>query len=180
MIGGDFVVTTDAAGNAKGITVAQKQPINLDRTPTVAKAAARKAALKTIQKADAVPGEPTLVVYAGGAKPVLAWEARIQGHDHGEATRQKVYVDAHTGKVVHAIEQSAAGTGTGIWNGSNLTIGTTQSGSTYTMTDPARPSLRCGNQSTGTTFSGAGRHLGQHVEDRPRGRLRRRHVHRRR
>ncbi|MET7282815.1 M28 family peptidase [Kribbella sp. NPDC005582] len=154
VIGGDFVVTTDAAGNAKGITVAQKQPIGVDRTPTVTKAAAQKAARKTIQKADATPGEPTLVVYAGGAKPVLAWEARVQGHDHGTATRQKVYVDAHTGKVVHAIEESAAGTGTGIWNGSNLTIGTTQSGSTYTMTDPARPSLRCGNQSNGTTYSG--------------------------
>ncbi len=154
VIGGDFVITTDAAGNAKGITVAQQQPISLDRTPTVTKTAARKTALKSIDKAEPVPGEPTLVVYAGGAKPVLAWEARVQGRDHGEATRQKVYVDARTGKVVHTIEESAAGTGTGIWNGSNLTIGTTQSGSTYTMVDPARPSLRCGNQSTGTTFSG--------------------------
>ena len=34
-----------------------------------------------------------------------AWEARVQGHDHGEATRQKVYVDARTGKVVHTIRQ---------------------------------------------------------------------------
>ncbi|GAB3924695.1 M20/M25/M40 family metallo-hydrolase [Kribbella albertanoniae] len=154
VIGGDFVITTDAAGNAKGITVAQQQPIALDRTPTVTKTAARKTALKSIDKAEPVPGEPTLVVYAGGAKPVLAWEARVQGRDEGEATRQKVYVDARSGKVVHAIEESAAGTGTGIWNGPNLTIGTTQSGSTYTMVDPARPSLRCGNQSTGTTFSG--------------------------
>nr|WP_202885919.1 M20/M25/M40 family metallo-hydrolase [Kribbella sandramycini] len=154
VIGGDFVVTTDGAGNAKSITVAQQQPISVDRTPTVSKAAAKKAALKAIDKAGPVPGEPTLVVYAGGAKPVLAWEARVQGTDHGEPSRQKVYVDARTGKVVHTIEETASGTGTGAWNGSNLTIGTTQSGSTYTMVDPARPSLRCGNQSNGTTFSG--------------------------
>ena len=95
-------------------------------------------------------------MYAGGKKPVLAWEASVQGSDDGEATRQKVYVDARTGKVVHAIEQTAAGTGTGIWNGSNLTIGTTQSGSTYTMADPARPACAVGDYSpTGTTFSGS-------------------------
>jgi Zn-dependent metalloprotease len=57
--------------------------------------------------------------------------------------------------VLQAIEQTAAGTGTGIWNGSNLSIGTTKSGTTYSMTDPARPNLRCGDQSNGSTFSGA-------------------------
>ncbi|WP_206686090.1 M4 family metallopeptidase [Kribbella qitaiheensis] len=154
VIGGDFVVTTDANGNAKSINVAQQQDITVGRTPTISKAAAKKAAKKAIDQAQPVKGEPTLVVYAGGAKPVLAWEAIVQGRNHGELSRQKVYIDARTGKLVNAIEQTAAGTGTGIWNGSNLTIGTTMSGSTYTMTDPARPSLRCGDSASGSTYSG--------------------------
>ncbi|MEV6286394.1 M28 family peptidase [Kribbella sp. NPDC051770] len=155
VIGGDFVVTTDAKGNTRGISVAQQQPINVSRTPVVTKAAAEKAALKALDQGKAVPGDPTLVVYAGGAKPVLAWESIVQGRDHGEDSRQKVYVDARTGKVVHQIEQTASGTGTGVWNGANLSIGTTQSGSQYTMADPGRPNLRCADYSTGTVYSGS-------------------------
>ena len=155
VIGGDFVVTTDAQGNAKSLSVAQQDVITVDRKPVVTKAAAKTAALKAIDEGKAAPGEPTLVVYAGGKKPVLAWEAIVQGRNHGELSRQKVYVDARTGKVVQSIEQTAAGTGTGIWNGSNLTIGTTKSGSTYSLTDPARPSLHCGDSATGTTYSGS-------------------------
>ncbi len=154
VIGGDFVVTTDAKGNAKGLTVAQQDVINVDRQPVVSKAAAKKAALKAIDEGKPVPGEPTLVVYAGGKKPVLAWEASVQGRHDGEASRQSVYVDARTGKVLHSIEQTASGTGTGVWNGSNLSFATTQSGSTYTMADPGRPNLRCADYSTGTTYSG--------------------------
>ncbi|MFI5707295.1 M28 family peptidase [Kribbella sp. NPDC051620] len=155
VIGGDFVVATDAQGNAKSLTVAQQDVITVDRRPVVTKAAAKKVALKAITDGKAAPGEPALVVYAGTKKPVLAWEAIVQGRNHGELSRQKVYVDARTGKFLQAIEQTAAGTGTGIWNGSNLTIGTTKSGTTYSMTDPARPNLRCGDQSTGSTYSGA-------------------------
>ena len=155
VVGGDFVVATDAQGNAKSISVAQHQQITVGRQPSITKATAKKAARKAIDQAQAVPGEPTLVVYAGGAKPALAWEAIVQGRNHGELSRQKVYVDAKTGKVLDAIEQTAAGTGTGIWNGANLTIGTTKSGTTYSMTDPARPNLRCGDSASGTTYSGS-------------------------
>ncbi|WP_433002739.1 M28 family peptidase [Kribbella sp. CA-294648] len=154
VVGGDFVVTTDAQGNAKGLAVAQQDVINVDRQPVVTKATAKKAALKAIDKGKPVPGEPSLVVYAGGKKPVLAWEAIVEGSHDGEASRQKVYVDARNGKVLHSIEQTASGTGTGVWNGSNLSFGTTQSGSTYTMADPNRPNLRCADYSTGTTYSG--------------------------
>ncbi|WP_020384779.1 M28 family peptidase [Kribbella catacumbae] len=155
VIGGDFVVTTDAKGNAKNLAVAQQDVINVDRQPVVTKASAKKAALKAIDQGKPAPGEPTLVVYAGGKKPVLAWEAIVQGRHDGEASRQKVYVDARNGKVLHSIEQTASGTGTGVWNGSNLSFGTTQSGSTYTMADPGRPNLRCADYSTGTTYSGS-------------------------
>ncbi|TDU84549.1 Zn-dependent metalloprotease [Kribbella voronezhensis] len=154
VVGGDLVVTTDAKGNAKSINVAQQQDITVGRRPSITKAAAKKAAKKAIDKAQLMPGEPTLVVYSGKAKPVLAWETVVQGRNHGELSRQKVYVDARTGKVVDAIEQTAAGTGTGIWEGPNLTIGTTKTTSGYSMTDPARPNLHCGDSATGTTYTG--------------------------
>ena len=155
VIGGDFVVTTDAQGNAKSLSVAQQDVITVDRRPVVSEATAKKNARSAVEAGKPVQGKPSLVVYAGAKKPVLAWESIVEGLDEGEPSRKKVYVDARTGKVVHSIEQTASGTGTGIWNGANLSFGTTQSGSTYTMTDPARPNLRCADYSTGTVYSGS-------------------------
>lgn len=155
VIGGDFVVTTDAQGNNRGLTVAQQRPINVSRIPTVKKAAAIRTARATLDVADPATGDPSLVVYAGGKEPVLAWEAVVKGKDKGEPSHQKVYVDARSGKVLKAVELTASGTGTGAWNGANLAIGSTQSGSTFTMSDPARPNLRCGDLATGKTYTGA-------------------------
>ncbi|WP_026163374.1 M28 family peptidase [Kribbella catacumbae] len=154
VIGGDFVVTTDAEGNTRGLAVAQQQAINVDRRPVVTKRAATKAARATLDVANPDKGDPALVVYAGGKKPVLAWEAVVKGKDKGEASHQKVYVDASNGKVLDAVELTATGTGTGGWNGANLPVGSTKSGTTFTMTDPLRPNLRCGDLATGRTYSG--------------------------
>lgn len=155
VIGGDFVITTDAKGNARSVTVAQQQAINVNRYPVVSKATAKKASRAALEAGQPVQGEPVLVVYAGGRQPVLAWESIVHGRDEGEPSRKKVYVDARTGRMVHSIEQTASGTGTGVWNGSNLSFGTTQSGSTYTMSDPGRPNLKCADYSTGAVYSGS-------------------------
>ncbi len=40
VIGGDFIVTTDAKGNTRGISVAQQRAIDVNRHPVVSKAAA--------------------------------------------------------------------------------------------------------------------------------------------
>jgi Zn-dependent metalloprotease len=154
VIGGDFVVTTDAQGNNRGLTVAQQRPIDVSRVPTVTKTAATRTARATLDVADPADGDPALVVYAGGKVPVLAWETVVKGKDKGEPSHQKVYIDARKGKVLGAVELTATGTGTGAWNGANLAIGSTQSGSTFTMADPARPNLRCGDLATGKTYSG--------------------------
>ncbi|WP_433015998.1 M28 family peptidase [Kribbella sp. CA-294648] len=154
VIGGDFVVTTDAKGNNLGMTVAQQKAISVAVQPTVKKSAALRTARATFDTANQAKGDPTLVVYAGGKTPVLAWEAVVKGKDEGEPSHQKVYVDAGTGKVLDAVELTATGTGTGAWSGANLAVGSTQAGSTFTMTDPARPNLRCGDLATGRTFSG--------------------------
>ena len=77
-------------------------------------------------------------------------------------------------------ERVADGTGNSAWDGSNLTIPTTQSGSTYSMTDPNHPTIKCQNASNNTTFTGPDDIWGTGVEDRPRDGLRRRDVRRER
>jgi len=63
-------------------------------------------------------------------------------------------VNARSGRVLQARERVADGTGNSAWDGSNLSIPTTHSGSTYSMTDPAHPSITCQNASNNTTFTG--------------------------
>jgi hypothetical protein len=63
VIGGDFVVTTDAQGNAKSLSVAQQDVINVDRQPVVTEATAKKATGLppglSISAAGVVSGTPT-------------------------------------------------------------------------------------------------------------------------
>ncbi len=87
-------------------------------------------------------------------KPRLAWETTVSGRDGKQPSVKKVYVDARTGKRFDEKETIYVGTGTGIWEGSNLTIGTTQSGGQYTMRDPEHPGLTCADYSGRQIFSG--------------------------
>ncbi|WP_328995744.1 M4 family metallopeptidase [Kribbella sp. NBC_01245] len=162
VIGGDAVVSTDAAGKVLTTIAASKATISVDTTPRLAAARATTAARKAFTTVTG-SGTPKLVVLViGQPKPVLAWEVPVAGkakhpaHDHGNnASQELVYVDATTGKVAHSAEQTASGTGTGIWNGSGLSFGTTLSGGTYRMTDPARPSLSCIDYSTNAVMTDA-------------------------
>ncbi|WP_239090093.1 M4 family metallopeptidase, partial [Sphaerimonospora thailandensis] len=56
-----------------------------------------------------------------------------------------VYVDAQDGSVIDTVDDVREGTGNGKYNG-RVTIDTSGSGSSYSMTDPKRPGLRCGGQ----------------------------------
>ncbi|TYC10261.1 M4 family peptidase [Actinomadura syzygii] len=153
VVGGDFVVVTDNQGEVRDLSVAQKQAIDVGITSKIGQAAAAKTSRAALTKADGTAVKPRLVVYALGA-PRLAWEATVSGRDGKENSRKKVYVDARTGKRFAEQELVYAGTGTGIWEGSNLTIGTTQSGGQYTLSDPARSGLTCGDYSGKQIFSG--------------------------
>ena len=62
----------------------------------------------------------------------------MTGRKHGEASRLTVYVDARTGRVLTSKEHVLHGTGTGNWEGT-VTFPTTQSGSTFSMTNPNAP-----------------------------------------
>jgi Zn-dependent metalloprotease len=156
VIGGDFVLATDTAGNLKYASVAQQQAIgSLGTTPKLTSAAATRTARAQLRKVSTVEGT-NLVVYTLGARPALAWETTVRGTGAEGPSRLTVDVDAVTGAVLRTQEHVVHGTGTGAWNGpSPLTLNTTQSGSTYSMKDPTVTNLSCQDAATNTTFSGS-------------------------
>ncbi|MEU9739459.1 M4 family metallopeptidase [Micromonospora chersina] len=156
VVGGDFVLATDAAGNLKYASVAQQQAIgSLATTPKLTSAAAARTARAQLKTVSTVEGT-NLVVYTLGAAPALAWETTVRGTDAEGPSRLTVDVDALTGAVLRKQERIVHGTGTGAWNGpSPLTLNTTLSGSTYSMKDPSVTNLSCQDAATNTTFSGS-------------------------
>ena len=155
VVGGDFVVMTDVAGQTKYTSVAQKSAINVATTPklTGAKATAiAKGLLKTVSN---VESTRLLVFTSDSVAPALAWESTIRGTTAAGVSRKTIDVDAMTGKVLRSYEHvtDVAGTGTGWINGS-VALNTTLSGSTYSMKDPTYTNLSCQNAANNTTFTG--------------------------
>jgi zinc metalloprotease ZmpA len=154
VVGGDFVVVTDSAGQTKSTSVAQARAIgSLSTTPAVRESAAvatAKARLKTVSKVE----ETRLVVLADRAKPALAWRTTVDGMGAEGISRLTVDVDAVTGRVLGMQEHVTEGAGTGWINGS-VTLNTTHSGSTYSLKDPTIGSLSCQDAANNTTFSGS-------------------------
>ncbi|BBH65227.1 zinc metalloprotease [Actinoplanes sp. OR16] len=155
VVGGDFVVVTDHAGNTKYTSVAQSSPIGeLAVTPKLTASdsvAIAKTELKTVKN---VEGTKLVVVTTTG-DPTLAWESTINGTSAEGISRLTVDVDAATGEVIRTYEHvtDVAGTGTG-WITGSVSLDTTLSGSTYSLKDPGIASLTCQDSSTNTTFSG--------------------------
>jgi len=151
VVGGDAVVTTDAAGRVLNTSVAQSAVINVGTTAKVSAAAAQATArgqLVTVESASA----PRLVVLAWGT-PRLAWETVVEGATATAPSKLHVFVDALTGAVADSYDEVRAGTGNSFYNGNPVTISTSGSGSSFSMADSTRPGIRCGGQ-TGTTFTG--------------------------
>ncbi|GIH14493.1 zinc metalloprotease [Rugosimonospora africana] len=154
VVGGDFVVVINAAGQITNTSVAQQQAIgNLSVTPALAKADAEAVARKQVTNPTTVEGT-TLVVYALDT-PRLAWESIVDGTGAEGPSRLSVDVDAITGTVLHTQEHVLHGTGTAAWNGPNpVTINTTHSGTTYSMADPTIRNLSCQDFTTHATLTG--------------------------
>ena len=155
VVGGDFVVVTDADGGVRATSVAQTVTIpDLATTPGVSAATATKTATKQLTHVDSST-RPTLAVYALGSSPRLAWQSRVSGDNGDEPSSLSVYVDAQSGKVLGTKEHVMAGDGTAVYSGPNpLHLDTTQSGSTFSMKDPNLTNLSCQDAANNTTFSG--------------------------
>lgn len=153
VVGGDFVVATNAAGSVLSTSVAQTAPTSLGSvTPTLARSAARRTSAEQVD--GATLGETRLVVLQQGAESHLAYETVATGTRHGAPSRLSVYVDARSGAVLDTVEHVMHGTGAGTYNGPRpVTFGTTQSGTSYAMKDPAATNLSCQDAATNTTFT---------------------------
>jgi Zn-dependent metalloprotease len=155
VVGGDFVVVTNSAGKLLANSAALSHPIgNLSTAATVSQSTAVATSSRQLRSVSRVEGS-SLVVYALGASPRLAWSSTVDGLGVGGVSRLTVYVDARTGTVLGTQEHVAHGSGTSAWNGPNpVTINTTQSGSTFSMLTPSFNNMPCQDAANNTTFSG--------------------------
>jgi Zn-dependent metalloprotease len=165
VLGGDLVVHTSKSGAAKGVTRATKAAIKVaSLKPAVAAAKAEKQALTLAEAAGSAKTEaksaPRKVIWAASGKPVLAYETVVGGlQEDGTPNELHVVTDAATGKKLYEYQAIETGTGNTTYSG-QVTLTTTQSGSTYNLTDGARGghktyNLNRGTSGTGTLFSGS-------------------------
>jgi Zn-dependent metalloprotease len=164
VLGGDLVVDTAKSGDTRGVVKATRATIKVaSLTPAVPADQARNQALRLAADAGAdhaaADRAPRKVVWAANGTPVLAYETVVGGlQEDGTPNELHVVTDATTGKKLYEYQGIETGTGNTMYSGT-VTLGTSQSGSTYTLTDTARGNhktynLNRGTSGTGTLFSG--------------------------
>ncbi|MGW2620436.1 M4 family metallopeptidase [Streptomyces sp. NPDC001500] len=164
VLGGDLVVEKAKSGATEGVTKATRATIKVaSLSPAVSAEKAQKQALGLAADAGAskpaADQAPRKVIWAANGTPVLAYETVVGGlQEDGTPNELHVITDATTGKKLYEYQGIETGTGNTMYSGT-VTLGTTQSGSTYNLTDAARGNhktynLNHGSSGTGTLFSG--------------------------
>jgi len=159
VLGGDLVTHVAKSGALKGVSKATGARIAVASTDArISAAAAKKAAL-----ADAGSGSASArkVVWAAGARPVLAYESVVKGLQHdGTPSELHVITDATTGKKIYEYQGIDTGTGTSEYSGT-VSLGTTAAASGgFDLVDSGRGGhktydLNGGTSGTGTLFHDA-------------------------
>ncbi len=145
------MLAVNDAGKVTGRTSGQERVIDLASVrPTVGASAAKATARRQVRHVTSV-AKPELVVYAQGT-PRLAWQTLVEGRDGKTPAKVTVWTNARSGKVIDSFDLVVHGTGTGYYNGA-VTIGTSGSGSSYSMTDTSRSGQKCGGQN-GAAYTG--------------------------
>jgi Zn-dependent metalloprotease len=167
--GGDFVVVTDATGQVLSTTVTQTAPIKLASISAAVGADAAAATARGRQKAAVDSVSAThLVVYALAGTPRLSWESVVAGHRGTVPSRLHVFVDATSGAVLHSYDEVAYGSGNAAINGGSVTIQTSDSGTSFSMTDSTRAGISCRNETGGAVLTGPddvwGNGVGSNIE----------------
>ncbi|WNZ06816.1 M4 family metallopeptidase [Streptomyces sp. 11x1] len=163
VLGGDLVVHAAKSGAVESVTRAYKPELKVsDLSPEVSRATAEKQALAAAKEEGSTktaPDSSRKVVWAAKGKPTLAYETVVSGFQHDDTPSElHVITDAQTGKKLFEYEAVHTGTGNTRYSGT-VTLGTSQSGSSYTLTDADRGNHRTynlnrGSSGTGTLFSG--------------------------
>ncbi|MEV6521209.1 M4 family metallopeptidase [Longispora sp. NPDC051575] len=153
VVGGDAVVLADGQGRVRVTNAASKSPIGVSTVPTVTARAAEATSRTKLASVTKVDSHRLVVYSLGDVTPRLAWETVLSGRTATAPSRLHVFVDAANGSVLGQQDDVRAGTANSQWNGPNLAIDTTQSGSNYTTADPVRPGVVCQDYATKQVFS---------------------------
>ncbi|KOV61732.1 peptidase [Streptomyces sp. MMG1121] len=160
VLGGDLVVHTAGSGRTEGVTKATDATIKVaSLTPQITAAKAEKQAVsaaKTLGSAKSTSDGARKVIWAGSGKPVLAYETIVGGlQDDGTPNQLHVITDAATGKKLFSYQgiENATGTGKTLYSGT-VSLSTTQSGSSYNLTDATRGGHKTYNLARKTSGKG--------------------------
>ncbi|MFG2545611.1 M4 family metallopeptidase [Streptomyces sp. NPDC048594] len=163
VLGGDLVVTSDAGTTERVVKATSKAIRPATVTPRISAGKAEQQAVSVAKAAGAEDAAadraPRKVVWAAQGTPVLAYETVVGGlQEDGTPNELHVITDAATGAKLFEYQAIHNGTGNTMYSGS-VTLGTAQSGSSYTLTDTARGNhktynLNRGTSGTGTLFTG--------------------------
>ncbi|MGW0993154.1 M4 family metallopeptidase [Streptomyces sp. NPDC002523] len=160
VLGGDLVVHTAKSGKAEGVTKANKSAIKVaSLKPQITAAKAEKQAVgaaRTLGSAKSAADGARKVIWAGSGKPVLAYETVVGGlQDDGTPNQLHVVTDAATGKKLFEYQgiENATGTGKTLYSGT-VSLTTTQSGSSYNLTDASRGGHKTYNLARKTSGKG--------------------------
>ncbi|MFG2680232.1 M4 family metallopeptidase [Streptomyces sp. NPDC048392] len=167
VLGGDLVVTSDAGKTGKTGKVVKAAAKAIRPATVTPKISAAKAESQAVSAAKAAGAEqpdadraPRKVIWAANGTPVLAYETVVGGlQEDGTPNELHVVTDAATGAKLYEYQAIENGTGNTRYSGT-VTLGTAQSGSSYTLTDTGRGNHRTynlnhGTSGTGTLFSGS-------------------------
>ncbi|MCZ9350723.1 M4 family metallopeptidase [Streptomyces mutabilis] len=163
VLGGDLVVSSDAGKTERVVKATPKAIEPATVTPKIPAAKAETQAVAAAKAAGAKAPDadraPRKVIWAANGTPVLAYETVVGGlQEDGTPNELHVVTDAATGAKLYEYQAIHNGTGNTMYSGT-VTLGTAQSGSSYTLTDTARGNhktynLNRGTSGTGTLFSG--------------------------
>ncbi|MGA5131956.1 M4 family metallopeptidase [Streptomyces olivoreticuli] len=160
VLGGDLVVDATKGGTVKTVAKATKARVAVaTTTPGLAASAAEKDAVKAANaqgsKATRADLAPRKVIWAASGTPVLAYETVVGGlQEDGTPNQLHVITDAKTGKKLFEYQGIKTGTGNTQYSG-KVTIGTTQSGSSYTLDDGTRGGHKTYNLNHGSSGTGS-------------------------
>ncbi|MFG2952962.1 M4 family metallopeptidase [Streptomyces sp. NPDC048291] len=159
VLGGDFVVHLKSDGAYRSADRATRSRISLASTvPSVSAPKAADLAVNALRAANLgdalkqVQAKPQLIVDALHGAPKLAWRTNAVGKDSlGNPVARTVLTDARTGAQIDAWDsiETATGDGKSLYSGT-VPLETTQSGSTYNLTDPTRGNTYTGDAANKT------------------------------
>ncbi|MEU8431619.1 M4 family metallopeptidase [Streptomyces sp. NPDC029216] len=161
VLGGDLVVNRTAADRTQSVSKAspaQLQGVSTSApadAPAAASVKALDAAKAAGSKADKADAAPRKVVWMAQGVPTLAYETVVGGlQDDGTPNKLHVVTDAKTGAKLHQWQAVETGVGNTHYSG-QVTLGTSSSGSSFTLNDAGRGGHKTYNLNRGTSGTGS-------------------------